>query len=143
MVAQAPPTIEYYRLVPGFLPEVFTDDGMAKGTGFAAENPWGAYTAYLLATNAKGQRTWRIEDYLPNAGGATSQGSTMYLFEGNERALLVDTAQNTADVPGKTDLKTVVRHLLALDPLFHGDRAKALWLEAARRNLAAELAGLT
>ncbi|MFK0002289.1 DUF4031 domain-containing protein [Paenarthrobacter sp. NPDC090522] len=34
----------------------------------------------------------------------------------------------------------VVRHLLGLDPLFHGDRAKALWLDAARRNLAAELA---
>ncbi|WP_347108549.1 DUF4031 domain-containing protein [Paenarthrobacter sp. S56] len=33
----------------------------------------------------------------------------------------------------------VVRHLLGLDPLFHGDRAKALWLDAARRNLAAEL----
>ncbi|MFJ4171828.1 DUF4031 domain-containing protein [Paenarthrobacter sp. NPDC089714] len=34
----------------------------------------------------------------------------------------------------------VVRHLLGLDPLFHGDRAKALWLDAARRNLTAELA---
>jgi glyoxylase-like metal-dependent hydrolase (beta-lactamase superfamily II) len=112
LIAQAAPAVEYYRLVPGFLPEVFTDDGMARGNGFATENPWGAYTAYLLATNARGQRTWRIEDYLPNAGGATSQGSTMYLFEGSERALLVDTAQNTADVPGRTDLKTVVRHLL-------------------------------
>jgi hydroxyacylglutathione hydrolase len=112
-IAQAPPALEYYRLVPGFLPEVFNDDGMARGSGFATENPWGAYTAYLLATNAKEQRTWRIEDYLPNAGGATSQGSTMYLFEGSERALLVDTAQNTVDVPGTNDLKTVVRHLLS------------------------------
>lgn len=34
----------------------------------------------------------------------------------------------------------VVRHLLGLDPLFHGERAKALWLDAARRNLSAELA---
>ncbi|WP_458108509.1 DUF4031 domain-containing protein [Arthrobacter sp. R3-55] len=34
----------------------------------------------------------------------------------------------------------VVRHLLGLDPLFHGERAKGLWLDAARRNLAAELA---
>lgn len=42
-----------------------------------------------------------------------------------------------------TGRAAVVRHLLALDPLFHGDRAKALWLEAARRNLAAELASLT
>lgn len=33
----------------------------------------------------------------------------------------------------------VVRHLLGLEPLFHGDRAKALWLDAARRNLTAEL----
>lgn len=113
LIAQAPPVVEYYRLVPGFLPEVFNEDGVARGTGFATENPWGAYTAYLLATNASGQRTWRIEDYLPNAGGATSQGSTMYLFEGSERALLVDTAQNTVDVPGKNDLKTVVRHLLS------------------------------
>ncbi|WP_281450916.1 DUF4031 domain-containing protein [Paenarthrobacter nitroguajacolicus] len=34
----------------------------------------------------------------------------------------------------------VVRQLLDLDPLFHSERAKGLWLDAARRNLAAELA---
>lgn len=33
----------------------------------------------------------------------------------------------------------VVRQLLALDPLFHSERAKSLWLDAARRNLEAEL----
>ena len=110
--AQGPPPIEYYRLVPGFLPESFNEDGMARGNGFATDNPWGQYTAYLLATNAKGQRTWRIENYLPNPGGGTAQGSTMYLFEGRQRALLVDTAQNTTDIPGQNDLKTVVRHLL-------------------------------
>ena len=33
----------------------------------------------------------------------------------------------------------VVRQLLALDPLFHSERAKTLWLDAARRNLQAEL----
>ncbi|MGO4434667.1 DUF4031 domain-containing protein [Paenarthrobacter sp. RAF9] len=33
----------------------------------------------------------------------------------------------------------VVRHLLGLEPLFHGERAKALWLEAAHRNLTSEL----
>ena len=33
----------------------------------------------------------------------------------------------------------VVRQLLALDPLFHSERAKTLWLDAARRNLEAEL----
>jgi glyoxylase-like metal-dependent hydrolase (beta-lactamase superfamily II) len=110
--SQAPPAVEHYRLVPGFLPEVFNDGGMALGTGFAGANPWGAYTSYLLATNARGQRTWRIEHYLPNPTSGTAQGSTMYLFEGNTRALLVDTAQNTPDVPGQNDLKTVVRHLL-------------------------------
>lgn len=33
----------------------------------------------------------------------------------------------------------VVRQLLVLDPLFHSERAKSLWLVAARRNLEAEL----
>jgi hydroxyacylglutathione hydrolase len=109
---QSPAPVEYYRLVPGFLPETFNDTGMATGTGFATPNPWGAYTAYLLQTNAKGQRTWRIEHYLPNAAAGTAQGSSMYLFEGATLALLVDTAQNTPDTPGQNDLKTVVRHLL-------------------------------
>ena len=111
--AQGSPRVVYDRLVPGFMAETFGPTGMAQGTGFAADNPWGAYTAYLLATNAKGQRTWRIENYLPNANAGTAQGSTMYLFEGRTSALLVDTAQNTADAPGKADLKAVVRHLLS------------------------------
>jgi len=34
----------------------------------------------------------------------------------------------------------VVRHLLELDPLFHSERARELWLDAARRNLQGELA---
>lgn len=34
----------------------------------------------------------------------------------------------------------VVRHLLELDPLFNTDRARELWLVAARRNLQGELA---
>jgi predicted metal-dependent HD superfamily phosphohydrolase len=34
----------------------------------------------------------------------------------------------------------VVRHLLELDPLFHTGRARELWLDAAHRNLKAELA---
>ena len=104
--------LEHYRLVPGFLPVVSDDAGVPVGTGFGGTNPWGAYTAYLLSTNGKGQRTWRVENMLPNANGRTSQGSTMYLFEGATLALLVDTAQNTQDIPGQTDLKTVVRHLL-------------------------------
>ena len=73
----APPRLEHYRLVPGFLPEVFTESGMAQGNGFATPNPWGTYTAYRLATNAKGHRTWRIENYLPNPAGTTAQGSSM------------------------------------------------------------------
>jgi glyoxylase-like metal-dependent hydrolase (beta-lactamase superfamily II) len=80
------------------------------GTGFASPNPWGANTAYLMATNARGQRTWRIENYLQQASMA--QGSTMYLLDGSQRALLVDTAQNTPEVMGQNDLKTLVRHLL-------------------------------
>ncbi len=108
--AQAPPQVEYYRLVPGFLPEHKNEQGAAVGTGFASPNPWGAYTAYLMATNARGQRTWRIENYLQQAG--MTQGSTMYLLEGSERALLVDTGQNTPEEVGKNDLKTVVRRLL-------------------------------
>jgi glyoxylase-like metal-dependent hydrolase (beta-lactamase superfamily II) len=111
--AQAPPPLEHYRLVPGFLAEVFNDSGMAQGNGFATPNPWGTYTAYRLATNAKGHRTWRIENYLPNPSNNTAQGSSMYLFEGHTRALLVDTAQNTVDAPGHPDLKAVVRHLLS------------------------------
>ena len=83
-----------------------------EGTGFATANPWGAYTAYLMSTNAKGQRTWRIENYLPNTTAGTAQGSTCYVFEGNTRALLIDTANNTVDEPGKNDLKTIVRYLL-------------------------------
>ena len=34
----------------------------------------------------------------------------------------------------------VVRQLLELDPLFHTDRGRDLWLDAARRNLQGELA---
>lgn len=105
--AQVAPPVEYYRLVPGFLPENKDASGRPIGTGFASPNPWGAYTAYLMATNAKGQRTWRIEDTLQSGNS-----STMYLFEGSERALLIDTGQNTPEVMGQSDLKTVARFLL-------------------------------
>ncbi|MDB5441430.1 MAG: hypothetical protein JWM33_3857 [Caulobacteraceae bacterium] len=104
--------LDHDRLVPGFLREVFGASGMATGAGWGpgVENPWGAYTAYLIAQNARGQRTWRVEDYLP--GGATAQGSTMYLLEGDQKALLIDTAQNTPEVEGTNDLVTVVKFLL-------------------------------
>ncbi len=110
LFAQTAPPLEYYRLVPGFLPEYKNASGRNLGNGFATANPWGAYTAYLMATNAKGQRTWRIENELP--GGGTSQGSSIYLLEGSERALMVDTGQNTQDTPG-ADLKSVAKHLLS------------------------------
>ncbi len=107
---QSAPSLQYYQLVPGFLPEKKNALGFAVGTGFAQPNPWGAYTAYLMATNARGQRTWRIENYLQMTN--FTQGSTMYLLEGSQRALLIDTAQDTPEERGKNDLKTVVRYLL-------------------------------
>lgn len=118
--ADQPSRIEYYRVAKGFLPEIKNSYGWAKGTGFAKENPWGQYTAYLMLTNAQGQRTWRIEHYLPWTPGPyvsipdsdTSQGSTMYLLEGSSRALLIDTANPAKAVEGVNDLKTVVRYLL-------------------------------
>jgi glyoxylase-like metal-dependent hydrolase (beta-lactamase superfamily II) len=114
------PRIEYYRVAKGFIPETKNSYGWAKGTGFTTENPWGQYTAYLMLTNAQGQRTWRIEHYLPWTPGPflsipdpdTSQGSTMYLLEGSRRALLIDTANPAKAVEGVNDLKTVVRYLL-------------------------------
>jgi hypothetical protein len=113
--------IEYYRVAKGFIPETKNSYGWAKGTGFATQNPWGQYTAYLMLTNAAGQRTWRIEHYLPWTSGPyvsvpdpdTSQGSTMYLLEGSSRALLIDTANPAKAIEGVNDLKTVVRYLLA------------------------------
>jgi glyoxylase-like metal-dependent hydrolase (beta-lactamase superfamily II) len=105
-----PAPIDYYRLAPGFIAETKNSEGWA--TGFAAVNPWGQYTAYLMSTNAKRQRTWRIEHYLPNPDGLTAQGSTMYLLEGSERALVIDTANPALAQDGVNDLKTVVRQLL-------------------------------
>src|SRR5579871_1585917 len=91
--AQTAAPIEYYRLASGFVAEKKTATGVPQGTGFVDPNPWGAYTAYLMQTNGKGQRTWRIENDLQMNN--FTQGSTMYLLEGAQRALLVDTAQNT------------------------------------------------
>ncbi len=109
--AQAAAPVEWYQLATGFVRETFNADGFPNG--FSEPNPWGQYTAYLMSTNALGQRTWRIENFLPT--GTFQQGSTMWLFEGSQRALLVDTAQNTVDVPivpGQPDLVTVVKRLL-------------------------------
>ncbi len=115
------PRIEYYRVANGFVPELRNSYGWAKGSGFAAENPWGQYTAFLMMTSRTGQRTWRLEHYLPWTPGPyvsipdpdTSQGSTMYLLEGSDRALLIDTANPAKATEGVNDLKTVVRHLLS------------------------------
>src|SRR4051794_29390379 len=119
--ARAAAPVEYYRLAPGFLSEAWDSDGVpVRNGGFVTPNPWGFYTAYLMQTNAKGQRTWRIENFL-NSTRITyqyAQGSTMYLMEGSQKALLIDTAQNSADlpiVPGQVDLVTVVKQLLGHD----------------------------
>jgi glyoxylase-like metal-dependent hydrolase (beta-lactamase superfamily II) len=120
LAADEQPRIEYHRVATGFVPELKNSYGWAKGSGFAKENPWGQYTAFLMLTNANGQRTWRIEHYLPFTPGPyvsipdpdTSQGSTMYLLEGSSRALLIDTANPAKATEGVNDLKTVVRHLL-------------------------------
>lgn len=111
LAAATPAPVEYYRLAKGFLPEVKLADGRVALPAFATPNRWAQDTAYLMSTNAKGHRTWRIENFLP--GPASSQGSSMYLLEGSRLALLIDTAQNTQDEAGKSDLKTLVRHLLA------------------------------
>jgi len=115
--------IAWYDLVPGFVAETLDADGWGTASGFDNGNPWGNYTSYLMATNAKGQRTWRVEQYLPNQvinGHAYAQGTTMWLFEGSALALLVDTGYpDPAGAPapanrvaGQDDLTTVVKHLL-------------------------------
>jgi len=121
--ASPQPAVKLYRLAKGFVPETMDEAGMAKGaTGFAGPNRWGQYTAYLMKTDGTGERTWRIEHYLPLVGQNSAQGSTMYLLEGRDRALLIDTANPATFTPGVNDLKTVVRYLLG-----HGDdgRVKA------------------
>jgi glyoxylase-like metal-dependent hydrolase (beta-lactamase superfamily II) len=121
IAADHPSRIEYNRVATGFVAEAKNTYGWAKGSGFAKENPWGQYTAFLMLASAKGQRTWRIEHYLPWTPGPyvsipdpdTSQGSTMYLLEGSRRALLIDTANPAKATEGVNDLKTVVRYLLS------------------------------
>ena len=108
--AANPAPIEYFRLFPGFVGEVKNEEGWT--TGFAAANPWGQYTAYLMSTNARGQRTIRIEHYVPRSDNRGLQGSTMYLLEGRDRALLIDTANPAVATEGVNDLKTVVRYIL-------------------------------
>ena len=118
--ADQQPRLDYYKVANGFVAEKRNAYGWAKGSGFAAENPWGQYTAFLMLTNAQGQRTWRLEHYLPWTPGPyvsipdpdTSQGSTMYLLEGSSRALLIDTANPAKATEGVNDLNTVVRYLL-------------------------------
>jgi glyoxylase-like metal-dependent hydrolase (beta-lactamase superfamily II) len=118
--AHAAAPVNYWNLAPGFISESWDSDGVPVYNGFSTPNPWGFYTAYLMSTNDKGQRTWRIENFLNSTrlGYQYGQGSTMYLFEGSQRALLVDTAQNTKDTPivtGQIDLVTVVKQLLGHD----------------------------
>jgi predicted metal-dependent HD superfamily phosphohydrolase len=67
--------------------------------------------------------------------GRNSQDYRRYLEEVREEYAHV------SDADFATGRAAVVRRLLALDPLFHSTTARRLWLEAARRNLAAELPG--
>ena len=103
--------LSWYELVPGFTATRDDPDDSPPGTGFVEPNPWGHYTAYRVSTSTLGHRTWRIEN-MAAVNALRSQGSTMWLFEGSQRALLVDTAQDTPDVLGPSDLKAVVAHLL-------------------------------
>lgn len=111
-----PNRLTWYQLVPGFVDVLQDEYGRPLGSGFVAANPWGAYTAYLVHVNDLGHRTWRVENMQQLAprpdGSLYSQGSTMWLFEGSSRALLVDTAINTPDTPGVNDLVTVAQYLL-------------------------------
>jgi glyoxylase-like metal-dependent hydrolase (beta-lactamase superfamily II) len=104
--------IHFYQLAKGFSPGLVDASGVPQGTGFAGHNRWGQYTAYLMATDAQGYRTWRIEHDMPMPGTDTAQGSTMYLLEGRDRALLIDTANPASFTPGVDDLKTVAHDLL-------------------------------
>ncbi len=112
-VAATPASVEYYRVAPSFVAETINAQGFV--TGFTAPNPWGQYTAYIMSTNARGQRTWRIEHDLPNPDGKTAQGSSIYLLEGRDRALLIDTGNPSKHTAGVDDLKSVVRFLLGHD----------------------------
>jgi len=103
--------LDYYKLAPGFVAEKKNELGFA--VGYSASNRWGEYTAYLMATNATGQRTWRIEQYQEIPGAGFWQGSSMYLLEGTTQALLIDTAQPSKNKIGVNDLKTVARYLLS------------------------------
>ncbi len=109
--ATAPAPIEFFKVFPGFVGEIKNDEGWTSD--FSAPNPWGQYTAYLMSTNARGQRTIRIEQYFPRTDGRGLQGTSMYLLEGRDRALLIDTGNPATATDNVNDLKTVVRYLLA------------------------------
>jgi predicted metal-dependent HD superfamily phosphohydrolase len=92
---------------------------------------------------------WLTSDHRPEAGddaGALLCDADLSVLGGepDEYArYLAAVRQDYAHV-GDADFAAgraaVVRHLLDLDPLFHTDRAKELWLDAAHRNLKGELA---
>ena len=103
--------------MPGFLDIAEDQIGNPIGDGWGGRtNPWGAYTAHRISITGSGLRTWRIDNLMLQAprpdGTVSSQDSTCWLFEGTERALLVDTAQNTPETVGVNDLSSVARHLL-------------------------------
>jgi glyoxylase-like metal-dependent hydrolase (beta-lactamase superfamily II) len=105
--------VRFDEVVPGFPALMIDENGFPKGSGFAGPNRWGQYTAYLLATNGSGQRSWRIEHLVPGAASEMAEDSTIYLLEGRDRALLIDTGAAARYREGVDDLKTVTRYLLA------------------------------
>ena len=56
------------------------------------------------------------------------------------RAAVREDFAHIGDADFSAGRAAVVRRLLQLDPLFHTERGRGLWLAAARRNLLGELA---
>ena len=109
--AQAAAPVEWDRLASGFVHETYNADGFPNGV--RARRTRGALHGVPDVHERQGPA--HVADRELPAARHLPQGSTMWLFEGSQRALLVDTAQNTADlpiVPGQADLVTVVKHLL-------------------------------
>ena len=110
--AQAAAPVEWYQLATGFVRESFNADGFPNG--FTEPNPWGQYTAYLISTNAAGQRTWRIENFLP-ARAPSSRARRCGCSRARRRRCWWTrrrTRPTFRSFPGQADLVTVVERLL-------------------------------
>ena len=81
------------------------------GHGLRDAEPVGHYPL-RLATNAKGAAHLADRGLPAQPHERHGTGLVDVSLQGNTRALLVDTAQNTVDAPASRHLKAVVRHLL-------------------------------